>query len=224
VLNEWRQQMTSLRQVARDHVQAAASSRYGEDTHRFMVARRSIFRALKQERLIFANPCAEISVTRSPALPVGLPQDRLAGLLDRVSGPMARFVIALAAIHALRPDELRALKLADLDLVRARLTVRRRRVLAPHFEQAHRKPDHRPHVAVPADQFNAGMTAVPPRQLNGLHIRPAHIDALVVHSARRISPPALKLFFAAPVKWSNTIAPPGTVFSRTTSRAALAGV
>ncbi|MGH3249849.1 MAG: hypothetical protein ACRDOI_27120, partial [Trebonia sp.] len=125
VLDEWRQQMTSLRQVARDHVQAAVGSRYGEDSHHLMVALRSIFRALKQERLIFANPCAGISVTRSPALPVGLPQDRVAGLLDRAPGSMARFALVLAAIHALRPDELRALELAGLDLVRARLTVRR---------------------------------------------------------------------------------------------------
>jgi integrase len=90
-----------------------------------MVALRSIFRALKQERLIFASPCAGISVTRSPALPAGLPQDRVAGLLDRAPGQMARFALALVAIHALRPDELRAAELADLDLTRARLTVRR---------------------------------------------------------------------------------------------------
>jgi integrase len=125
VLSEWQQQLTSLRQVTRGHVQSAASSRYGEDSHHLMVALRSIFRALKQERLIFANPCAGISVTRSPALPAGLPQDRVAGLLDRAPGPMARFALALVAIHALRPDELRAAELADLDLTRARLTVRR---------------------------------------------------------------------------------------------------
>ena len=115
--------MTSLRQVTHGHVQSAVTSRYGEDAHHLMVALRSIFRALKQERLIFANPCAGISVTRSPALPAGLPQDQVAGLLDRASGPMAR--LALVAIHALRPDELRAFELANLDLARARLTVRR---------------------------------------------------------------------------------------------------
>lgn len=125
VLDDWRQQMTSLREVTHGHVQSAAASRYGEDAHHLMVALRSIFRALKQERLIFANPCAGISVTRSPALPAGLPQDRVAGLLDRVPSPMARFALALVAIHALRPDELRAFELADLDLTRARLTVRR---------------------------------------------------------------------------------------------------
>jgi integrase len=110
VLSEWQQQMTSLRQVTRGHVHSAASSRYGEDAHHLMVALRSIFLALKQER---------------PALPAGLPQDRVAGLLDRAPGPMARFALALVAIHALRPEELRAFKLADLDLTRARLTVRR---------------------------------------------------------------------------------------------------
>jgi integrase len=125
VLDDWRQQMTSLRQVTHGHVQSAATSRYGEDAHHLMVALRSIFRALKQERMIFANPCAGISVTRSPALPAGLPHDRVAGLLDRAPSPMARFAVTLVAIHALRPNELRAFKVADLDLTRARLTVRR---------------------------------------------------------------------------------------------------
>jgi hypothetical protein len=72
-----------------------------------------------------------------------------------------------------------------------------RRVLASHFEHAHRKPDHRPYVAVPTDQLNAGITAVPPRQLDGLHIRPAHVDALVEHSAHGISPPVPRTFLAA---------------------------
>jgi hypothetical protein len=67
----------------RQDVQAAVSARTGEDAHHLIVALRSIFRALRQERLIFANPCAGISGTRSEALPVTLPPDRLAGLLDR---------------------------------------------------------------------------------------------------------------------------------------------
>lgn len=88
-----------------------------------MVALRSIFRALKQEHLIFANPCAGISVTRRSR--PGLPHDRVARLLNRAPVPRAQFTIALVAIHPLRREELRGVKLADLDLTRARLTLRR---------------------------------------------------------------------------------------------------
>ena len=73
----------------REDVQAAVSAHTGEDAPHLIVALRSIFRALRQERLIFANPCAGISVTRSEALPVTLPPDRLAGLLDRARTPPA---------------------------------------------------------------------------------------------------------------------------------------
>lgn len=61
-------------------------------------------------------------------------------------------------------------------------------MLAPDFKQAHRKPHHRADVAVPTHQTNTGMTAAPPRQLDSLHVRVAHIDALVEHPAHRISP------------------------------------
>jgi integrase len=97
-----------------------------------MVALRSIFRALRRERLVFANPCAGISVTRSEALPAGLPSDRLASVLDRVGSPVARLAVALACVHAVQPAELRRLMMADLDLPRARITIRQdagRRVL-----------------------------------------------------------------------------------------------
>jgi len=62
------------------------------------------------------------------------------------------------------------------------------RMLAPDLKQAHREPHHRANVAIPAHQINAGMTAVPSRQLDSLHVRPAYIDALVEHPAHRISP------------------------------------
>jgi site-specific recombinase XerC len=125
VLHEWQDKVTSLRQVTHDDVLAAVSTRQGEDAHHLMVALRSIFRALKQERLIFANPCSGISVARPGALPACLPSDRLAGLLDLMADPLGRLAVALVAMHALRPGELRGIKLADLDLSRARLAVRR---------------------------------------------------------------------------------------------------
>jgi hypothetical protein len=107
-------------------VQPAVSARTGEDAHHLIVALRSIFRALRQERLIFANPCAGISVARAEALPVTLPPDRLVGLLARARTPAARLAVALTALHATQPAELRAILMTDLDLLNARLAIRRR--------------------------------------------------------------------------------------------------
>ncbi len=124
MLDSWLQRVTSLREISRDDVLAAVSALRGEDAHHLMVALRSVFRALRQERMIFANPCAAISVTRSEALPAGLPSDRLAGLIDRAGSPLARLAVALVSVHAVQPGELRRLTMADLDLPRARITIR----------------------------------------------------------------------------------------------------
>lgn len=91
---------------------------------------RSLFRALKQERLIFANPTRAISVTYidGPALP--LPSDHLAGLLDDVQPVSSKLLVAFLAIHALTSRDIRLLRLADVDLPRARITLHR--TPAPH--------------------------------------------------------------------------------------------
>ncbi len=64
---------------------------------------RSLFRALKRERVIFRDPARGVSVAstvrRTPAHPV----DRLVGLLDKAPTAMAKVAVALVAIHALGP-------------------------------------------------------------------------------------------------------------------------
>ena len=52
-------------------------------------------------------------------------------------------------------------------------------MLTAHLEQAHRQPHHGPHHAVAANLLDARMTAVPPRQLDGLRVRPSHLDRVV---------------------------------------------
>ncbi len=128
VLRQWgeRADVHSLRAITTDDIQAVLKSRTGSGAHRLQTALRSLFRALKRERLIFRDPARGITVTRASRLPQALPSDRLRGLLDRAPTTVAKLAVALVAVHALRPVELRRLHLADdLDRANGRLTVRR---------------------------------------------------------------------------------------------------
>ena len=56
VLADWSQHITSLREITRDDVQAALGERPGVTARNLLPALRSLFRALKQERIIFRGP------------------------------------------------------------------------------------------------------------------------------------------------------------------------
>lgn len=56
--------------------------------------------------------------------PQPLPVDRLHGLFDRATSPMAKFAVALVAVHALGPAALRRALVTDLDPTRGRMTAR----------------------------------------------------------------------------------------------------
>src|SRR6266511_425953 len=127
ILRQWgeRADVDSLRSITTDDIQDVLKNRTGSGAHRLQTALRSLFRALKRERLIFRDPARGITVTRASRLPQAVPSDRLRGLLDRAPTTVAKLAVALVAVHALRPVELRRLHLADLDRARGRLTVRR---------------------------------------------------------------------------------------------------
>lgn len=125
VLTAWAARVTSLREITKDDVQDALKQRPGSTGRDLLSALRSLFQALKQERVIFRDPTRGVSLSTSERLPVPISTDRLRGLIDRADTPMAKFVVALVAIHALGRRETRCLLLTDLDLARGRLTVRR---------------------------------------------------------------------------------------------------
>lgn len=97
------------------------------------MALRNLFRALRQQRVIFADPCQGISLPKKEMPPRSLPSDRVAGLLTEVDGAAARLIVALVAIHPLAGIEIGALLMSDLDLAKGRLAMRtgygRRRTL-----------------------------------------------------------------------------------------------
>jgi hypothetical protein len=125
VLTAWSGRITSLREITPDDIRHVLKQRPGQPAQDLAGALRSLFRALKQERLIFRDPTRGISVPAVVRLPVPIATDRLRGLVDRAGGPMAQLTVALIAIHGLGKREVPRLLLADLDLPGGRLLVRR---------------------------------------------------------------------------------------------------
>jgi site-specific recombinase XerC len=125
VLDGWADRVTSLREITPDDVEDALKQHTGNTARDLLTALRSLFRALKQERLVFRDPTRGLTLPVVRRLPAPIPTDRLRGLLDRAGGPMARLVVALVAIHGLGPVELTRLHLDNLELARGRLTVHR---------------------------------------------------------------------------------------------------
>lgn len=115
----------SLREITHEDVKSAVGARQGHPARYLHVAFRSLFRALKQERMIFQNPTRGVVVGSVNSLPPSIPSDVLAGLLDHANGAAGRLVLALVAVHALPGHEIRRLLTADLNLAKGRLVVRR---------------------------------------------------------------------------------------------------
>jgi hypothetical protein len=125
VLADWSQHVTSLREITRDDIQAALGQHPGVRAHNLLPALRSLFRALKQERIIFRDPTRGITLPSMRRLPAPIPSDLLRGLIDRASTPIARLAVAMIAIHGLGKKETTLLLLGDLDLPLGQLHVLR---------------------------------------------------------------------------------------------------
>jgi hypothetical protein len=125
VLTAWSGQATSLREITPDDIRHMLRQRPGQAAQDLATALRSLFRALKQERLIFRDPTRGISAPSVVRLPVPIATGRLRGLINRADGPMGQLTVALVAIHGLGKREVPRLLLTDLDLPGGRLLVRR---------------------------------------------------------------------------------------------------
>ncbi|MFF2752079.1 hypothetical protein ACFVVA_41910 [Kitasatospora sp. NPDC058048] len=117
--------MTTLREVTADHLQNALDNLDGTACRQLAIALRSLFRALKRERLVFRDLARHLLVGDLTGIPRPVPSDLLAGLLDQAATPFARLAIALAAIHAVPASEIRTALTTDLDLTRGTLELRR---------------------------------------------------------------------------------------------------
>ena len=125
VLDSWAGRVTSLREITSQDIQAALDAQPPATARNLLSAIHSLFRALKQEKLIFRDPTRQISLPALRRLPAPIPADQLRGLIDRAPSPMSRLVVALIAIHGLGKLETARLLAADLNLTAGRLAVRR---------------------------------------------------------------------------------------------------
>ncbi|MFD5407525.1 hypothetical protein [Streptomyces griseorubiginosus] len=123
VLNLWSQDGLDLREITTAHVTSALGDRQGHQARGVHHVLLSVFRALKQERAVFTNPLAGLSLTTPVRLPEPLPSDRLRGLLDRVDSAMGRLAVGLVAVHAIKVTDIARLRMNAPDLARASLRV-----------------------------------------------------------------------------------------------------
>ncbi|MFH9426317.1 hypothetical protein [Streptomyces sp. NPDC017529] len=126
VLTAWTDSgITTLRQITSEHATTALDDLTGHTRRKLAISLRSLFKALRQERIIFRDPTRNLPVGELRGIPKPVASDLLAGLLERTKTPLGRLVVALAAIHALPGHEIPTLLTIDLSLAHGTLEARR---------------------------------------------------------------------------------------------------
>jgi integrase len=124
LLEQWSGRYDHLREVTAGDAAAAIAALHGHQRRRTLTALRSLTRHSKKNGLIFADPAARIRSTPRPeTMILPLPAARVSTATGAAVTPAARLTLALAAVHALRPDAIRHLALGDIDLANRRITV-----------------------------------------------------------------------------------------------------
>jgi hypothetical protein len=121
VLETWGLSIASLREITTAQVKAAAE---GGDGASVCHAVRSLFKALKRERVIFHDPARTVTIGPRLVVPRPVPSDRLAGLIDRSPTPVGKVAVALVAIHALGAHAIRGARVTDLNRSKGTLILR----------------------------------------------------------------------------------------------------
>ncbi len=123
-LVDWSTRYDHLREVTHDDVLAGISGLCGEARRSTVTALRSLFGWARRSGVIFRNPANGIRLGKRD-YPVWQPLATadLAAAVAAASTPHARLFVALAAIHAARPGEIRSLQLDDIDLAGRRIRI-----------------------------------------------------------------------------------------------------
>lgn len=124
VLVDWSTRYQHLREVTTSDVAALAQALHGHPRRHALGALRSLMRHCKNTGSIFADPTTRIRIShRDDPILVPLTPDQLDDIAQAATTPAARLALALAGVHAARPQAIRHLQLDDVDLGNRRLTI-----------------------------------------------------------------------------------------------------
>lgn len=155
-LTIWSQAHDHLREITRDDILTYLDTLHGEPRCTALTALRSLFSWAKRDGVIFRNPVAGIRLgKRARTIWQPLTEDEITRTIRAATTPQAKLCVVLAAVHAARPGQVRALQLDDVDLGNRRIIIAGRS--RPLDELTHRILlewlDHRrnrwPHTANP---------------------------------------------------------------------------
>lgn len=124
VLAAWSTRYDHLREVTTADVVAAVNTLQGHRRRQTVNALRSLMRHCKKTGTIFANPAARVRASRrdDPVI-IPLTPEQIDDATCAAATPAARLTLVLAAVHAARPEAIRAVRLDDIDLGNRRLTI-----------------------------------------------------------------------------------------------------
>jgi hypothetical protein len=112
VLLAWSAHVDHLREIIRDDVPEALSAQSGGERQHVLIALRSLFAFAKKAGAVFRNPTAGLKVGgRISLLPLPQPERRIEATAQAACSPVERLVLVLAALHAARTGQIRALLL-----------------------------------------------------------------------------------------------------------------
>lgn len=124
VLVEWSTRYDHLREATTGDINAVADALHGHLRRRTLGALRSLTRHCKKNGTIFADPAARVRIGhRDEPIILPLGPNQIHDATQAATTPAARIALALAAVHAARPEAIRTLRLDDVDLGNRRLTI-----------------------------------------------------------------------------------------------------
>ncbi|MGH3449837.1 MAG: integrase [Haloechinothrix sp.] len=125
VLVDWSARYAHLREVTVAAVTTVIAAMQGHRRRQAVTGLRSLMRHCKKTGTIFGNPTSRIRDSSNRDDPVILPlaPNQIDDATQAATTPAARLTLALAAVHAARPDAIRKLRLDDVDLGNRQLTI-----------------------------------------------------------------------------------------------------
>lgn len=120
----WSNTHAHLREVTRDDVVDFLDSVEPIPRMGALSALRSLFTWATRERQIFRNPARGVrGATRADPVRQRLSDDDISRAVSAARTPQARLCVTLAAVHAARTGQIRAMHLDDVDLANGRITI-----------------------------------------------------------------------------------------------------